>query len=221
MTTASTPALLFIATDVDPAHEDTVNRWYDTRHIPQRQALPGFLSARRYVAAEGSPKYAVAYDLESAAALKTDEYRSLSQPPTQTDEDREMLTRFSNTLRGVLTQVSEWVTAGGFSQDQAGALRVVGLEPPPDVEEEYNAWYEEEHLPGLIKVPGVLRVRRFKGVEGGLAYLTVWDLAGPEVRETESFVRAAETPWTHRMRAKCKRTIGTTYRPLVPAGRAG
>ena len=68
MTTSN--ALLFVATDLDPEHEEAVNRWYDSRHVPQRQGTPGFLSAQRYEAASGSPKYAAVYDLESPDVLR-------------------------------------------------------------------------------------------------------------------------------------------------------
>src|SRR5579872_4521575 len=105
MTTANAPALLFVPTDLDPEHEAAVNRWYDERHVPQRQALPGFLSARRYVAFSGGPKYAALYDMESPEALKTDAYKALSQPPIQSAEDREMVSRFKNNMRCVLTQI--------------------------------------------------------------------------------------------------------------------
>ena len=32
---------------------------------------------------------------------------------------------------------------------------------PADVVADYNAWYDEEHLPRLVGVPGVERARRF------------------------------------------------------------
>ena len=53
MATNNGTGLLFVVTDLDPAQEAHVNRWYDQRHVPQRQALPGWISARRYVAVTG------------------------------------------------------------------------------------------------------------------------------------------------------------------------
>ncbi len=215
-------ALLFVVTDVDPAHEDALNRWYDGRHIPQRQALPGFRNARRYEllpnARPGTigPKYAALYDLDSVDALKAPEYLGLSRPPIQTEQDREMTGYFKNNMRCVMTLVSERVNASGPSYEAAKVLNVVGLQPHSGYEEEYNDWYEMEHLPALIQVPGVLRVRRFKGVEGPLQYLTLWEHADASVRESEAFVKAAETPWTQRMRRNCDRPITAMYRPMVP-----
>lgn len=35
-----------------------------------------------------------------------------------------------------------------------------------DVEEAYNRWYDEIHLPDLLELPGVNSARRFKVVQG-------------------------------------------------------
>ena len=39
--------LLMAWMDVDPAHEDAFNLWYDSEHINRLLAVPGFLSAAR------------------------------------------------------------------------------------------------------------------------------------------------------------------------------
>ena len=73
--------LLMAWMDVDPAHEDAFNRWYNEEHIGRLLAIPGFLSAARYVALRGAPKYLAMYELEdhnvlrSAAFLDTVRYQ--------------------------------------------------------------------------------------------------------------------------------------------------
>jgi len=208
---------LFVATDLDAEHEEAVNRWYDTRHVPQRQGTPGFLSAQRYEAASGSPKYAAVYDLESPNVLKSEAYLALSKPPIVTEEDKLMVSRFKNNVRGVMEKISEYAVTGAAAGEKSRALLTVGLEPEQGFEDEYNAWYEDEHIPYILKVPGVLRVRRFRALEGAPSYLTLWDLVSPEVRQSAAFQEAAETPWTRRMREHCNRRITAIYRPLVPA----
>lgn len=74
--------LLHVMMDVDPEHEEEFNRWYWEEHIPERLALPGFISARRFVAKAGEPKYLVIYELESVAALDTPEYKHAYGNPT-------------------------------------------------------------------------------------------------------------------------------------------
>ena len=41
--------------------DDEFNAWYDSEHIPERAAVPGFLSACRYVCRSGFPRYLAEY----------------------------------------------------------------------------------------------------------------------------------------------------------------
>ncbi|MGI8551372.1 MAG: hypothetical protein ACR2PL_11395 [Dehalococcoidia bacterium] len=217
MSQVKTPGLLYVQTDVDPQHEDALNHWYDSRHMPQRKAVPGFLDTRRYRKVEGmvgSPSYLALYDLESTDVLQSDPYKALSQPPAHADEDRAVLRTLQNTLRAVMQQISSAVGTGSAQATATGAVLVVGLEPEPAYEEEYNAWYDEEHIPWLLPVPGVLRARRFRGIEGPLQYLAVYNLAAPEIRHSEAFEKAIDTPWSARMRRHCVRRVTGIYRPL-------
>ena len=44
-------ALLLVYADlIDSKHEEEFNAWYNTEHLPELLALPGFLDAARYVA---------------------------------------------------------------------------------------------------------------------------------------------------------------------------
>ncbi len=33
--------------EVDPAHEEQFNRWYNDQHLPERLEIPGYVSSRR------------------------------------------------------------------------------------------------------------------------------------------------------------------------------
>jgi hypothetical protein len=84
MTETPARGLLLVMIDIDPAYEDEFNRWHREEHYPARMACPGFLSGRRFVAVEGGPKYLALYDLESPAALQTEEYRKIYPPSAWT-----------------------------------------------------------------------------------------------------------------------------------------
>jgi hypothetical protein len=60
------------------ALEEEFNAWYDTEHVPERLALPGFEAARRYICVEGSPRYLAMYDLATPDAVHTREYQAVS-----------------------------------------------------------------------------------------------------------------------------------------------
>jgi hypothetical protein len=38
-----------------------------------------------------------------------------------------------------------------------GGLLAVWMEPPPESEEDFNRWYDEEHLADRISLPGVFQ----------------------------------------------------------------
>ena len=61
--------LLLVMMDIDPEHEEDFNRWYDEEHVPERMAIPGFLTGRRYRAVEGGPKYLAIYEIKSPEVL--------------------------------------------------------------------------------------------------------------------------------------------------------
>jgi hypothetical protein len=69
---------LLVMMQPPPAFEDEFNAWYDTEHIPERQAVPGFLSARRFVSIEGHPRYLALYDLERRDVLDSEAYLNVS-----------------------------------------------------------------------------------------------------------------------------------------------
>src|ERR1700736_3788047 len=63
--------LLMVWADIDPEFEAEYHRWYDDEHIAHLLAVPGFLSAGRYVALKGSPKYLALYELEAPDVLRS------------------------------------------------------------------------------------------------------------------------------------------------------
>jgi hypothetical protein len=68
------PYIHIVRVDVDPAHEEAFNRWYDEVHVPALLACPGWLSARRYVSFDGGPKYAAVYEIAGPWAYDTPEF---------------------------------------------------------------------------------------------------------------------------------------------------
>ena len=42
--------------------------------------------------------------------------------------------------------------------------------------QEFNEWYNKEHLPELLSVPGILSAARYEAVKGGPQYLACYEL---------------------------------------------
>ena len=76
------PGILFVWTNVDPAHDDDFNRWYDREHVEERVNLPGFVSGTRYQSLKGPRQYLGLYRTTSLAAFKTPEYFKAFQQQT-------------------------------------------------------------------------------------------------------------------------------------------
>jgi hypothetical protein len=64
----------------EDGYEDLLDEWYETEHIPELLACPGFLSVRRYVVESGektSPQYLATWQLSGMEAFRSKEYLAL------------------------------------------------------------------------------------------------------------------------------------------------
>jgi hypothetical protein len=154
--------------DILPEIEADWNRWYDTRHIPDRLNLPGFLSARRFIAIEGEPKYWSIYDLESVEVLASEPYLQLrdqeySRPP----DSFELITgKLPNFSRGLYRQI--YPETREYRSPETLFLLAKGYDVPSSKEDQFNAWYNTDVVPALSRIPGIVSIRRFCAVEAQL-----------------------------------------------------
>ena len=101
---------------------------------------------------------------------------------------------------------------------QKGFLLVL-MQPPENIEEEFNAWYDTEHVPERLSVPGVLTAIRFSSISAATPkYLAMYDLESESVLESEAYRRVAgenSSPWTRRVTGKTKvyRSVGNQIYP--------
>ncbi len=82
----------------------------------------------------------------------------------------------------------------------AGGVILVSMDVDPDREDEFNAWYNTEHIPHFSKVPGVITARRFRALRGAPAYVALYHVEDTNVYATPAWMAANETPWILRMR---------------------
>jgi len=79
-------------------------------------------------------------------------------------------------------------------------LLIVTAEVDPEVEADWNRWYDEVHLPAALACPGVRRGRRYVSAGplsetnrgerrqlGARIYTTVYELDSPQAVETPEF----------------------------------
>ena len=67
--------MLVVRAEVAAEVEDAWNHWYNTVHLPEITACPGFLSSRRYVSRRNDGRsYVTVYALERPDALESAEF---------------------------------------------------------------------------------------------------------------------------------------------------
>jgi hypothetical protein len=198
-------SILFSEMTPPPELEDEFNAWYDTEHIPIRMKSPGFLGAQRY--RDGDTRnYLAVYELTSPEALSTPTYDRIKKQPS--DTTRRMLGAVSGFSRYLGRQLTSRCRAGmadGFTD--AAVLFAVFFQAPTDRIADFDAWYEEDHLPILMEDERWLGVRRFDIFDGTpnpynrLALLYLSDRsaldspAGKKARATDWRARLASEPW--------------------------
>jgi hypothetical protein len=213
--------LLLLLTDIPSENEEEFNRWYNEKHIPDLQAFPGVLSARRYRIVEGKPKYMAMYDLEKDEILESHEY----QKAANLSSSEKFPKSFMNTIRGVYHLLQALPSPEPTDLSAARVLLLRGLSVEPEHERELEEWYEVEHLPNLFGVPGMIRARRYKlsteasNLRGNPPlYMAVYEMDSLEVLESERFHQAVETPWTDRVRPYFRAPeFRNVYRRILPA----
>src|SRR2546421_3704624 len=84
----------------------------------------------------------------------------------------------------------------------------------PANEEDFNRWYEEEHLAERMAIPGFINARRFTALEGGPKYLALYDLESPEVLQSAPYrhvVGAGKSAWTRRLETQFRNFRRNVY----------
>jgi antibiotic biosynthesis monooxygenase (ABM) superfamily enzyme len=198
-------------TSVEPEWEEEFNRWYDEEHLPNLLQVPGYLSARRYVAVDGEPKYLAFYEIATMGAYRGPAHDQAVNTP--------WTARLQPHRSGKLAFYEQAFPAKGLQPGPAGTaepegLLVVRMDVDPEHEADFNAWYNEEHLPALCSVSGVIGARRFSAIEGNPAYMAMYYLTDSAVQTSEEWKRAANTPWSARVRPTFRNLWRAVYRPL-------
>ena len=83
----------------------------------------------------------------------------------------------------------------------AGAL-VIWTDIKPEAEEDFNRWYDHQHLEERVGVPGFLNGRRYKAIGDAPAkYLAWYEVESPDVLGSDAYGarQANPTEWTSRI----------------------
>jgi len=101
--------------------------------------------------------------------------------------------------------------AGAATGARCVAHYVVETDVDAAHEDDFNAWYDAEHLPGLAAVPGVIRAFRYRRVTGAPRYGAAYDLAAQSAFGSPAWLAVRATPWSSRVRPAFRNTTRTMY----------
>lgn len=213
------PVLQVVEAQVDLSHEDEFNKWYDTRHLPDAVNCPGFRAGARYRSSEeDGPRYLTVYALDDEKAVDTPECRAIS--------GFGHLTPYVRYTRRMYRPISSYRRGDGrhVRRNPKEELRIDGVGFPPgpvfmtvtsqvdrNHEDEFNIWYDTQHLPDAVNCPGFLAGARYRSSDQDEPqYLAAYILEDegavntPECRAISGFWHL--TPYVRYTR--------TRYRPL-------
>jgi hypothetical protein len=93
---------------------------------------------------------------------------------------------------------------------KGNGLLMVYSDVAAENDEEYNRWYNEEHIPERLSIPGVLNAARYEAVQGGPRYLACYELESAETWHSDAWQKWLKEPteWSKRMSPS---VIGTPY----------
>ena len=185
---------LIAAMNIGRAAEDEFQDWYDTEHLPERQRVPGFLACERWIGVDDRRISLATYDLESVTVLQSPGYLAIGG---------ENLSPWSKRVTSQVDRLMRFEGDQILPGDQlppasAGGLLLNAMNIGPELEAEFNQWYDKEHIPALAAVPGVLAARRFRGT-GNRKYVALYHLATPAVQESAEWKQARQSEWTSRL----------------------
>jgi hypothetical protein len=198
--------------------------WYDNEHIPGRLRVPGFINCIRYKATDSmTPSWLATYDLDSPSVTSSQSYKTVAAQAS--DRERALIPRLASFNRRLYGSYSVKVNPQ-IPPDVLPAkfLFVVALLVEPELDEEYNRWFEEEYLLNLAKAPGWYRSRRYKLISNAeLArgdgdkedpihnYVTIHDWAHDNYLELPEYAALLTTPSSCKMIKEITAILGRSF----------
>ncbi|WP_043830094.1 DUF4286 family protein [Muricoccus aerilatus] len=198
--------ILFSEMTPPPGREEEFHAWYDEEHVPLRVGVPGFVSARRYRdTGEGAKGFLAVYEMDAPDVLRSAAYEEVKGKPSALTRD--MLASVSGFTRYIGQEMAVRRRAEGDAPAALDAplLYAVWFQVPEDRLADFDAWYEQDHVPLLMESPDWLMVRRFRINDGEplpFNRLALHYLADRAALSSPAREKARATPWRARLAAE-------------------
>jgi hypothetical protein len=199
--------LLLVFQTVPPQHDEEFRDWYMREHIPERQAIEGFVAIRRMDSMDlGQPRYMGVYELSSIAVLEKPEYARLRKEGRTTWSIR-VLERVSP-ARFICTAVQ---AAAVETLGQTRYVMAVTGEGPAATVAELAHWFDNVYAPAIRKVEGVRLVRRFDPVGEPTKFVALIDLEHANTCASDAYLEQRERCGAERRFGRLNALISKVY----------
>ena len=122
--------------------------WYNREHHAERVAVPGFLSAQRYVAVRARPWHFIFYETRSVRTLASAGYRARLDNPTPWT--RRVMPNFRNNVRACLSVVARMGLGRG------GAVATLQFAPLEAQADALQSWLTGTAFPAALAAQGIV-----------------------------------------------------------------
>lgn len=154
-----TDGVLLAMTNGQPGREQEFESWYASQHLSDVVGVPSVSRGTLHTVSDGQQsrwRHAAVYEVEGdpvAALSQVFEYAVAGKvaPPEAIDQSTVLMTG--------AVPITERI---GAPHDPENFLFLVLTNPVDGQEDEYNRWYNDEHIDDVLAVPGFVGVQRFR-----------------------------------------------------------
>ena len=171
--------------EIDEADRAEYERWFHEIHIPEKLSRPGYLWAAHY-ALEQNKGYVALFGGETAHTFLSPSPAQLAS--RQTDETRTFMRMRRDPSACIL---AEETRVDGLDVGRRGPSGTPGPviqlgnynAASPAVEDDLGAWYAQERLPLLSKLPGCIGARKMLASVGTHKHAILHEFVSLDMRE--------------------------------------
>jgi hypothetical protein len=202
---------------VDDEHWSEYEQWFHRVHIPEKLARPGYLWAAHYELEAGNGYLALFGGSTAHTFLNPSPGQLLSRQSAETRSFMRMRQQPSACILAEETRVDGPDVEQRGPNGTPGAVIQMGNynAASPAVEDDLGAWYAQERLPMLSKLPGCIGARKMLATVGRFKHAILHEFVSLDMREQhfgphEAHARDPRT-WMGRVRPQL------THAPRSPA----
>lgn len=173
---------------------------------------PGVGRTRRFGESDDGPRHLLLAELEDPAAAR--EHLRVTLAAAYPLDDCP-----APQTRALFCTAIPRAVHGICSKGQEGPLKfVVGMAVNPLYEDEYNRWYDAEHIPILLRHDGWLGARRYHCESQVAEYVTIYEVAHTRILSPEARADVRSTDWSRDVLARAFATHTKAFFAEIGAG---